>query len=121
MILARYIFREGVMEDPLEYSCAEDFLSDLLEDEDIIDFLNEAYEGIDIPCVGTKPAGDVIFQTLNGDCIGCRPEWDAIYDDVIRAEMGYIEDELAANGRMIYRDYELTDTDFSEEEEEEEE
>lgn len=116
MILARYIYHGDIMEDPIEYSCAEDFLSDLLEDEDIIDFLNEAYEGIDIPCIGTKPAGDVIFRMLKGDCIGCRPEWDAIYDDVIRAEMGYIEDELAANGKMIYRDYELIDTDFSEEE-----
>ena len=116
MILARYIYHGGIMEDPLEYSCVEDFLSDLLEDEDIIDFLNEAYEVIDIPCVGVKPAGDVIFQMLNGDRIGCRPEWDAIYDDVLQSEVEYVEDELAANGKIIYRDYELTDTDFSEEE-----
>lgn len=115
MILARYIYHGDIMEDSIEYSCAEDFLSDLLEDEDIIDFLNEAYEGIDIPCVGTKPAGDVIFQMLNGDR-GDRPKWDAIYDDVLQSEVEYVEDELAANGKMIYRDYELTDTDFSEEE-----
>lgn len=113
MILARYIYHGDIMEDPIEYSCAEDFLSDLLEDEDIIDFLNEAYDEIDIPCVGTKPAGDVIFQMLNGDS---HSEWDGIYDDVLQMEVEYIEDELATNGRMIYQDYELTDTDFSEEE-----
>lgn len=36
MILARYIYHGDIMENPIEYSCAEDFLSDLLEDEDII-------------------------------------------------------------------------------------
>ena len=120
MILARYIYHGDIMEDPIEYSCAEDFLSDLLEDEDIIYFLNQMYGDIDIPCVGVKPAGDVIFQMLNGDSVGSRPDWDALYDEILQMEVEYVEDELVMNGRMIYREYELTDTDFSEEEEEEE-
>ena len=116
MILARYIYHGDIMEDPIEYSCAEDFLSDLLEDEDVIYFLNQMYGEIDIPCVGVKSAGDVIFQMLHGDCVGYRSEWDNLYDEILQMEVEYVEDELATNGRMIYRDYELTDTDFSEEE-----
>ena len=116
MILARYIYHGDIMEDPIEYSCAEDFLSDLLEDEDIIYFLNQMYRDIDIPCVGVKPAGDVIFRMLHGDRAGYCPEWGSLCDEILQMEVEYVEDELAANGRMIYRDYELTDTDFSEEE-----
>lgn len=116
MIVARYLYYGDAMEEPLEYSCVEDFLLDLFEDIDIIHFLNEIYGEIDIPCVGVKPAGDVIFKMLNGNHIGCRPEWDAIYNDVIQSEVEYIEDSLAAHGKIIYRDYSLTDTDFSEEE-----
>lgn len=74
------------------------------------------YGDIDIPCVGVKPAGDVIFRMLHGDSVGSRPDWDALYDEILQMEVEYVEDELVMNGRMIFREYELTDTDFFEEE-----
>lgn len=115
MILVKYVYVEGVTEEPIEYSCVEDFLRDMLTDEDVIELLNEIYGEVEIPAIGMMPAGDVVFRMTRGDNYTYRPDWDEVYDSVLQNEIEYVEDELATTGEVIYNGYKLTDTDFSEE------
>lgn len=91
-----------------EYETVEDFLDDVLSYELAIEFLTELYGDVNIPVVGVKGAGEVIWSLTNS-----TDEWDYIYDDIKMNEVAYIEDTLATDGEMEYNKYTISDPDFS--------
>ena len=72
-----------------EYEYLIDFVRDEICDEDVIEYMNEIFDSIDIPMVGPVPAGKIIYKILSG---GDR--WDDVVEGYLQDEVDYIDDTI---------------------------
>ena len=72
-----------------EYEYLIDFVRDEICDEDVVEFINECYEEIELPVIGKVPAGKVIYKILSG---GDR--WDDVVEGYLQDEVDYIDDTI---------------------------
>lgn len=82
----------------------------IISDEDVIEFINECYEEIELPVIGKVPAGKVLYAIFEK---GNSDNWNEIRDSFIEGEyvnlidIFYHEQETKVN----YRGYTITKLD----------
>lgn len=88
-----------------EYAYIDDFLSDVIGDEDVQDWLDDMFEPIEI-CNERFGAGFVLRKCLDVN------RWTDFVDEFIRSEVEYIEDEIASAATCDWREYFIEDLDM---------
>ena len=86
---------------PYTYSELEDGLYDLSNDDDVEEWINEIYPKADVE--GFKFNVGTIYRRC-----GDYDFWEAVYDDFIRSEAEYIEEELEDNGSCDWYGFTIT-------------
>lgn len=86
---------------PFTYDDIEDGLYDLINDDDVEEWINEIYPQADVE--GFKfNVGTIYRRCGNSDF------WEAICDDYIRSEAEYIEEELEENESCDWNGFKIT-------------
>lgn len=93
----------------LEYEYVEDILRDIVDDDDVEEWINEIYPPADVE--GFKFQVGTIYRRC-----GSEEFWNDVVEDWIRSESDYIEDELWASGEYEGYGLRIVKLDFEKDE-----